>query len=221
MKQHGFARRMAWELVEHGEQAASFRLQDSEETREAYPFAFTITASYELAGPALATRITVTNPGEGPLPFSFGFHPAFAWPLPGGGEKLAHRIVFEQAEPAPIRRLNADGLLEITAPSPVEGNQLALSPDLFAADAMIWDAPASRRLTYQGENGAALDIAYPDLPMLGLWQKPGANFLCIEPWAGIADPAGYAGESRDKPGIMLLAPGEECSFRMDVTVHPA
>ncbi|WP_137680369.1 aldose 1-epimerase family protein [Aurantiacibacter suaedae] len=221
MKQHGFARRMAWELVEQTSASARFRLADDEQTRAVYPFAFAIVATYELTGSTLLTTITVSNPGDEPLPFSFGFHPAFAWPLPGGGDKLAHRIVFEQAERAPIRRLDADGLLAVTEPSPVEGKQLALAPDLFAADAMIWDAPASRRLAYRGENGAALDIAYPDLPMLGIWQKPGANFVCIEPWAGIADPAGFGGDFREKPGVMQLAAGEECSFRMDVTVHPA
>jgi len=57
--------------------------------------------------------------------------------------------------------------------------------------------------------------------MLGVWQKPGANYICIEPWAGIADPAGFAGDFRDKPGVMELAAGSSRSFRMDVTVRGA
>jgi galactose mutarotase-like enzyme len=57
--------------------------------------------------------------------------------------------------------------------------------------------------------------------MLGIWQKPGAYYLCIEPWQGIADPVGYAGDFRDKPGVVTLAPGDRRSFRMEVTVSPA
>ena len=57
--------------------------------------------------------------------------------------------------------------------------------------------------------------------MLGLWQKPGAAFLCIEPWQGHSDPVGFAGGLRDKPGIVQLAAGASRSFRMDVTVLSA
>ena len=49
---------------------------------------------------------------------------------------------------------------------------------LFAADALIWDDLASRALSYGADGGSWLDIAFPDTPMLGLWQKPGANYLC-------------------------------------------
>ena len=55
--------------------------------------------------------------------------------------------------------------------------------------------------------------------MLGIWPKPGARYLCIEPWQGIADPAGFTGDFRDKPGVFELAPGDSRSFRMDVTVQ--
>ena len=128
---------------------------------------------------------------------------------------------YDLTHPAPplrVAELDADGLLAGHESSPVRGDRLALSPDLFAADAMIWDELASRSLTYRGMNGVALEIAFPDTPFLGIWQKPGANFLCIEPWAGHADPAGFTGEFREKPGIMVLEPGGERSFRMDVTV---
>ena len=46
----------------------------------------------------------------------------------------------------------------------------------------------------------------------------GARFVCIEPWNGIADPAGFAGDLRDKPGIVQLAPGEERTLRMTVAL---
>ena len=80
--------------------------------------------------------------------------------------------------------------------------------------ACSWDRLESRSLRF-GE----LDIAFLGAPMLGIWTKPGARFLCIEPWWGIADPAGFSGEIWDKPGILRLESGESRRFAMQVTVR--
>lgn len=220
LPRHGFARTSMFACVEQGEDRARFRLSDSGATRAVYPFAFMLDLAFRLEGATLHIVATVENPGEEPLPFSLGFHPAFAWPLPGGAAKAAHRIAFAEAEPQDLRQLDqATGLvLAELRPTPVEGRVLTPTAERFAADALIWDKLASRSLSFGAEGGASLDIAFPDTPMLGLWQKPGANYLCIEPWQGIADPFGYGGDFRDKPGVVVLSPGEARSFRMDVSV---
>lgn len=223
MPKHGFARRSAFMVAQQAENRAVFRLEDSAETRASYPFAFALEMAFTLSGPALAMVATVHNTGAAALPFSFGFHPAFAWPLPGGADKAAHRVVFEHEEPQPVRRVSPGTglLLPESEPTPVQGRQLLLDESLFTADAMIWTDLASRSLSYGAEGGAWLDVAFPDMAMLGLWQVPGARYICIEPWAGHADPVGFAGELGEKPGIVTLPPGEACSFRMDVTVREA
>lgn len=218
MRQHGFARRMVWEIVGAGDDAVTFHLADTGETRDQYPFGFDLAVLHALEENRLSTVVRVGNPGDVPLPFSFGFHPAFAWPLPDGGNKAGHSITFDQPEPQDIRRLDGNGLLALHEATPVAGRDLALDPALFEADALIWDALASRRLAYRSPDGPWLDIAF-NLPMLGIWQKPGADFICIEPWAGLADPTGFAGDLMEKPAVTVLAPGEEQRLTMDVTVH--
>ncbi len=220
MEKHGFARHSTFTPVSHTENSVLFRLAGNADTRAVYPFAFELDMLFELDGRALKMRATVRNPGDDTLPFSFGYHPAFAWPLPDGGEKLAHRIVFAEDEPADIRRLDADGIIVRSEASPVSDKSFALNPDQFVDDAMIWDELSSQKLTYQSPSGPALDIAFHNLPMLGIWQKPGANYICIEPWAGIADHAGFTGELTEKRGIMSLLPGETRHFTMDVTLRP-
>lgn len=217
---HGFARNSRFDLIEQSVERALFRLADSAETRAGYPFAFALEMGFALARTTLAMTATVRNPGDEPLPFSLGFHPAFAWPLPGGAAKEDHAIEFERDEPQDIRRLDGDGLLGPVEATPVQGRRLLLRPELFEADALIWERIESRSLRYGAPGGAGLEIDFPDTPMLGVWQKPGARYICVEPWAGIADPAGFDGDFHDKPGVMQLAPGESRSFRMDVTVHP-
>jgi galactose mutarotase-like enzyme len=179
--------------------------------------------AFTLTGMTLEMVATVHNTGDAALPFSFGYHPAFAWPLPGGAAKSAHRVVFDQAEPQPIRQIEkASGLLLPDAiPTPVTGRELALDSELFRADALIWTELHSRSLSYGAQGGAWLDIAFPDTPMLGIWQVPGARYICIEPWQGHSDPVGYAGEFGDKPGVVTLLPDESRLFRMLVTLRAA
>lgn len=220
LQRHGFARKALFEIAEAGRDIARFVLRDDEATRGVYPFAFTLELTYRITDATLGVTAIVTNRGGAPMPFSIGFHPAFAWPLPGGADKAAHRVTFAEAEPEPIRRLSQpEGLvLPDTFPSPVEGHGFTPDASLFAADAIIWDRLNSRVATFGPAAGTQVSIAFPDAPMLGVWQKPGASFLCIEPWQGIADPVGFAGELRDKPGSVKLAPGDEHRFRMDVSL---
>jgi galactose mutarotase-like enzyme len=221
LAKHGFARTSRFDPEKAGPDCARFRLRDSEETRAVFPFAFELVIEFATAGQTLAVTATVRNIGDAPMPFSFGFHPAFAWPLPGGGPKDAHRVIFAQDEPEAIRRIDpiSATLLPDCEPTPVIGNALQPNASLFEKDALIWDRLNSRALTF-ASTGPSLDIVFPDCPYLGIWQKPGAQFLAIEPWHGFNDPEGYDGDFRDKPGIMNLASGDERRFRMDVIMRP-
>ncbi|MFT3966632.1 MAG: aldose 1-epimerase family protein [Sphingobium sp.] len=219
LPRHGFARRSTFDLIEQEAGHALLRLTESAETLAVWPFPFRFDMAYRIEGPALSTVATVTNRGEAEMPFSLGHHPAFAWPLPYGAPRADHRILFEAPEPAPIRRLDAAGqVLAEREDTAVRGRELIPTSGLFEGDAMIWDRLESRSLLWGAAGRPNLRIDYPDFPLLGLWQKPGAAYLCIEPWAGIADPVGFDGPLEEKPGIILLPPGESRAFRMDVTL---
>lgn len=219
---HGFARHNRFDIVKEAKDRASFRLKDSEETRRHYPFAFALEIAFTVAGNRLSLEATVTNRDEASLPFSFGFHPAFAWPLPGDAPKSAHRVTFAQAELEAIRRIEpASGLLlPEPQPTPVDGDTLVPTAELFELDALIWDRLHSRFCTFGAPGSGTVALEFPDTHLLGIWQKPGAPFLCIEPWNGLADPLGFDGDLRTKPGIMELAPGASRSFHLAITITP-
>ena len=219
MKKHGFARRMPFAVVEQAADRLTLRLTDGVETRARYPFAFRLDVAFRIEGAALHTQVTIANPGDVPLPASFGFHPAFAWPLPYGRDRADHRITFSDDEPDRLRAIAGDGTIaEGTRPSPLDGRTLALRDALFESDALVWDRVRSDSVTYGASDGPQLRIDFPDTPMLGIWTKPGAHYVCVEPWHGIADPHGFTGEFRDKPGVFEVAVGDAKRISMSVTL---
>ncbi len=219
MKQHGFARRLPFTLIDHSADSATFRLEASDDTRAHYPFDFTLDARFFLDDATLTTEITITNPNATNMPASFGFHPAFAWPLPYGEDRAAHRITFSRDEPDGVRPIAVDGTIAPgEKPSPLTRRTLTLEDELFAHDALVWDKIRSDTVTYGAPKGPQLEIAFPDTPMLGIWTKPGAHYICVEPWHGIADPEGYSGEMKDKPGIFLIPPGGTKLIAMSVSL---
>jgi galactose mutarotase-like enzyme len=219
MTQHGFARDLRFQWLERTAQSCALELTDREATRARYPFAFRLTITYRIAANGLEATVAITNPGDEMLPASFGAHPAFNWPLTPGQAKESYRLVFPQAEPAPIRRLAGGLLRERPEPSPIDGAVLRLSQALFADDAVILDGIISRSVRYEGDQGPSLELAWDGFRELGVWSKPdGAPFLCIEPWRGFASPLQFDGAFADKPGLMHIAPGstETLSYRITV-----
>jgi len=215
LTQHGFARdrRFAW--LNRAATACRLVLHDDAETRAMYPFAFRLEVAFTLDDDALVQSVTIANPGQGVLPASLGAHPAFHWPLADGLEKTAHVIEFSEPEEGPIRRL-ADGLLSAESDPMSIGRTLSLDPGLFAADAMILTAPSSRSVRYSAPGAPAIEVAWEGFRELGIWSRPGGDFLCIEPWHGTASPADFDGEFLDKPGLMLIPRGDHRTLTMRI-----
>jgi galactose mutarotase-like enzyme len=219
LSRHGFARRKPFEVLSTSPAAVLLCLKADDETLALYPFRFQLQVRFEIAGSTLLVTTSVRNDGGEPMPASFGYHPAFRWPLPFGAARQVHALEFDLEEPAPIRRLNAAGLVTpVRYPTPVHARRLLLDDQLFIDDVMILDALRSHRVSYGADTGPRLTLQFPDTPYLGLWSKPGAPFICIEPWHGMADPLGFAGDFTKKPGVFIVPPGGQREFRMEVTL---
>lgn len=220
LAKHGFARRAMFTKVAEGGTFVRFELTDDAETRKVYPFAFALHVEHRLEGATLHSEVTVTNTGDRDLPASIGFHPAFAWPLPYGRDRADHRMVFSDAEVGTVAAIADNGTIAPDRrPDPVVDRVLTLTDDLFADDALVYDPVRSSWVRYGAEDGPQLRVDFPGMPKLGIWTKPGAAFVCIEPWDGIADPEGFDGDIFDKPGIHRVAPGQSHRAAMSVTLE--
>ncbi|MHB8284792.1 MAG: aldose 1-epimerase family protein [Caulobacteraceae bacterium] len=217
--QHGFARDRRFEWKSRTPTNCGLVLVDDAETREMFPFPFQLELTYTVSSGALTVAYRLENTGVASFPAGLGAHPAFRWPLSAEVAPEAHLIAFDHVEPQPIRRLKGGLLDPAPRATPVVGRVLQLERGLFSEDALIFDRLASRSLRYSAPGVGALVLSWRGFAELGLWSKPDrGDFLCIEPWNGYADPVGFEGEFKDKPGVMHIAPGEtiDCSWTLVV-----
>lgn len=217
MPQHGIARRSEFRLVEADASSCLHELTSSEASKAVYPFDFRLTLRHAVDGLRLTLTASVTNSGTKPLPFGLGFHPAFAWPLPGAGGR-EHFVQLDNGGEPGLSRLDGGLRRPGLLPSPFTKGKLALEHDHFEDDAMIFPESAGTGLRYGAEGGPSLKFHFDNLPNLALWTKPGAPFLCVEPWHGTAAEIGASAEIAARPYGVTLAPGASAQFGFSVEI---
>jgi galactose mutarotase-like enzyme len=217
MGQHGFARRSAFALVLEEASRCVYRLSSSEATMQMYPFKFQLDIEHRLVGRSVIVTAEVTNLDDQPMPFGIGFHPAFAWPLPGAtGE---HHIRLENdAEPG-MKRLSGGLFGPEVLSSPFEAGVLTLEQSQFVEDAMVFPEGAGDALIYGPDEGPSIRFSWTNLPNFALWTKPGAEFICVEPWHGTAAVQGKSDELSERPYTYVLGAGESASFAFEAEVR--
>ncbi|CDF80138.1 aldose 1-epimerase [Formosa agariphila KMM 3901] len=209
MAKHGIIRNnTAITLEEQTDTKLSFSLLYSEDTLKHYPFKFKFTLEFELIENKIIVTHTVENLDDNTLYFSVGGHPAFKCPLYDTEAYTDYYLEFEQKETAESYVLNMDIGLVTDSSFPVisDDNKINLHYDLFNKDALIFKDLKSRKVALKSKkNGTILTVDYPDFPYLGIWAKPHANYVCIEPWLGVADNETHNQDFKTKEGIQSLA----------------
>ncbi|HMH20365.1 MAG TPA: aldose 1-epimerase family protein [Puia sp.] len=207
---HGFARDREFTPAGQKPDAISFVLHSDEDTRKKYPFDFELQLSYQLLPQGLKIGYRVKNPSPGEdLWFSVGGHPAFKAPLVTGTAYEDYFLEFGKTETASRWPISKDGLIE-KSPIPLlsDSNRLDLTRKLFEKDALVLRHPASTSISLRSDKTPhGLRVDFPDFPFLGIWAAKNADFVCIEPWCGIADSTDSDQQLVTKEGIQRLAPG--------------
>lgn len=222
MGRHGFARDCVFTVAHQSEDEVVFMLDSSDTSTslsvtEKYPYQFHFSVGFKLEGQSLVTTFTVANPAEETLYFSVGAHPAFTLP---GGNIEDYFIEFEKTETL-HRHLLANNVYSGETELVVENSrQLPLSTALFDKDAMVFKNMISKSLSIKNKKGDySLAMDFEGFPYFGIWTKPNCHhFLCLEPWCGLADKAGYTGEFKDKEGIVVLPAGQVFERQFGITI---
>ena len=96
---------------------------------------------------------------------------------------------------------------------------IEIGPDTFNNDALIMKGLTSHKISLKNKatNKTLLTLDFTGFPYLGLWSKPNAPFLCIEPWYSTADTIKSTGVFIQKQDIISLKPKEtfECKYTVE------
>ena len=209
MPMHGFANKTEFVIERIEKTKCSFCLPATSKTLENYPWRFRLWITYELTEDALIMKARVTNEDKTDMYFSLGGHPGL---MAEKGDKL----VFEKPEELKVRRLDAathtlkDGVF-----GTFDG-EITVCGDLFKDDAMIFESPASEKITLARKNGKSVSVEYGKVTWLGIWSRAREDlkYVCVEPWLGVDDVFGFEGDVSEKLGIEKLESGKHTELKM-------
>ena len=215
--QHGFARDMDFTMVEGGEDEVRYRLGSTEDTLKKYPWPFVLEIAYRLHGNMIDVIWEVSNPGNEDMYFQIGAHPAFNYPDYDPQTMERGFLSFDRGEGLECIRIKEKGCVDAETLYPLDvpaDGLLPLTRETFDKidTIMLQDGQIGSVALYRTDRTPWLKLSF-EAPVVGIWSPPGKNapFICLEPWYGRCDRAGYEGDYRDRDWVNRLAPGERFS----------
>ncbi|GAA3918712.1 aldose 1-epimerase family protein [Litoribacillus peritrichatus] len=219
LSQHGFARDSLFTVIRASDLEAEFQLKSDARTLTNYPFEFDFRVIYRLEGSQLMTRFEVYNLGDRDMLFSVGGHPAFNLNWLTGDSIDDYYLEFDQSETLNVWQLEDSLLAENPKPFLDQERIIQLSSSTFDHDALIFLEHNSGIVSLcHKRTSRRISVNISGFPHLGIWSKPGAPYVCIEPWQGHVDPTDHSGQFEDKPGIVRLCKGGHYSAEFSVTI---
>ena len=115
--------------------------------------------------------------------------------------------MFSEKETTAKWPLSADGLIQS---SPLDlllnTNTLPLTKTLFHKDALVCKHLISNSISIVSDKTShGVRVQFNGFPYMGIWSAKNADFVCIEPWCGIADSVESSGDITQKEGINILS----------------
>ena len=217
MGQHGFARDLEFEPITKLDNFHSYVLRSNQSTIVKYPFDFSLLVTYRTDENKLTTIYKVINEGENNMPFGIGGHPAFKIDQKDLFNE-EYYLEFEEDEYKIHFLYLVDGLVgtEYARNVMIDLRRIPITKDSFNNDAIIMKGLTSHRISLKKKTGnkTLLTMDFEGFPYLAVWSKPGAPFICIEPWYTTADTIKSTGVFTQKTDMIVLAPKEkfECKY---------
>lgn len=210
LSRHGFARDRVFEAQRLSDTEAVFTLTDTMETRANYPFSFELALRYQLIGRRLRCTYIVHNPSNSEtLLFAIGGHPAFA--VPTAKQQLSYSdyyLDFPNDNELRCHMLDGNLISEEVETVLLEGHRLQLQHELFYDDALVIKTLKSHKISLRNcRNDRGIHFRHEDFPFFGIWAAKDADFVCLEPWFGIADSVNHNQRLEEKEGIQTLPAG--------------
>ncbi|SEL70841.1 Galactose mutarotase [Aquimarina amphilecti] len=198
---------------------ASFSLPFSSETLNSYPFKFKFTISFELIKNQIIVSHSIENKDSKTMFFSVGGHPAFNCPINSSETYEDFYIHLDNINNSESNILSDEGLISKDTISVIKDHKIQLTENLFDKDALIFKKIHAKKATLTHKTkGPVLSMDFNDFPDLGIWAKPKASYVCIEPWLGYADIEETTQNIEEKEGIQKLDEGKIHTSNYTITI---
>jgi len=220
LSRHGFARDKDFSIAEQSQDEILFTLADSPETYAVFPFKFKLGIRYKLNAANLACSYEVLNTDQdGDLYFSIGGHPAFAIQTSNELKYDDYFLQFNHDDVLIYHEIENDLISNRTQNIQLDNGRLKLRHELFYQDAMVFKTLKSDTIAIRNtKNDHGLDFKFENFPYFGIWAAKDADFICLEPWCGVADIVGHDQELSKKEGIITLAPQKQFTRSWNVSL---
>jgi galactose mutarotase-like enzyme len=197
LKQHGFARDLPWTVVGHQNSSLTIALNSNEQTREVYPFDFTVAFTYQLQGNSLEIRQHYSNLSSAPMPFSFGFHPYFS---------VLDKTQLEfQIASSEYQEKETNEMHPFTGDFDFNRDEIDIAfKKLHGNSATVVDNSRRLKLTLDYDKS---------FTTLVFWTVKGKDFYCLEPWSAARN-ALNTGEN-----LTVLQPGADLSASVRLSAN--
>ena len=218
MPLHGFARDNEF-CVKEEPGKLTFTLTQNAESMKIYPFEFLLEVIFTLDGNRLYTEYRVTNPSASEeLHFGIGGHPGFNVPLAPGTRFDDYYLEFEGFDSLTHNDFTDRGqLIDKTVQIPLQNSRLPISYRVLEElrTLLLVNTPVKKVAIKSDKCSQYVCMEY-DAAHFAVWSSP-APFVCLEPWDGLPDHDSTNGDITTKFGNHTLPPGQQKSFKHDVT----
>lgn len=212
MDKHGIVRKKPFTLVEKTENSLTFVQTDDDESITKYPYKFELKVKFQLTEKGLKVTHTVKNNNDSVMYYSFGAHPAFNC-------QIGDYLEFNKDTSLETERIDHESILiDEKFPVEMDGNKVVLTKDLFVDDALILSSFDSDSISIKSNSHDRIIKFDFDSPFLGIWAKPNAPYVCLEPWWGVNDSYNKVSDFSEKRGIMSLEPNSSKKFAWEVSI---
>lgn len=214
LSKHGFARENLFTATVISTSSAVFSLISDEKTLLVYPFSFELRVKFEMKGNELIVTHSVVNADNKTIYFSIGAHPGFNC-------KLGDFLEFEKEETLLTERIDENAIImDEKFPLLEHSKSIEITKDIFINDALFLTGYKSSCIKLRSPgHSRELRFNFGDAPFLGIWAKPAAPYVCIEPWFGTNDSYHPVKDISQKRGIQRLGVNEIFSFTWSAEIY--
>lgn len=223
MKAHGFGRDSEFEFAGAENNTVTHILNSTKETRKIYPYDFRLEVRHTLVKNKIIAGWKLINKNKGDMLFSIGAHPAFRVPADRDTEQKDYYLTFGDKTILDYIQINEESGTAIDK----EVYQLKLTSGDYKLGEHLFDKGV---LIFEDNQVETIGIKFPDgenyvtinckgFPYTGVWTKPKAPFVCLEPWFGRCDNENFEGELKDKAGVQTLKENSIFEANYTIKIH--